>query len=64
METRTTLLPFKTGPESIVIIKDLPVTECTNCHEYLLDDLTMTKVESLLDNATAGAELEVVRFAA
>ena len=29
-------LPFRLGPTSIVVIKKLPVLECTNCTEFLL----------------------------
>ncbi len=64
MHALTTTLPFKTGPESIVVIKDLPVFECLGCHEYLLDDATMAQVETLLSKVSEGAEVEVVRFAA
>ena len=38
-------LPFKTGHNSIVILKDLPVMQCPNCREFLLDDPTMEQID-------------------
>ena len=35
--------PFKLGDQTIVILKDLPVKQCTGCSEYLLDDFVMTR---------------------
>ncbi|MBW2593547.1 MAG: type II toxin-antitoxin system MqsA family antitoxin [Deltaproteobacteria bacterium] len=41
-------LPFKTGDTTIAILKDLPVIQCENCGEYLLDDPVMNRVEEIL----------------
>lgn len=57
-------LPFKTGPNSIVIIKGLPVLQCSGCGEYSLEDGVMERVEEILSLSHKGAELEVVRYAA
>jgi YgiT-type zinc finger domain-containing protein len=57
-------LPFKVGDTSIVILKGLPVLQCDNCREYLLDDLVMNRVEEILQRADAAAELEIIRYAA
>ncbi len=57
-------LPFKRTAKSIVIIKDLPVLECENCAEYLLQDSAMAAVENILERIDEAAELEVVRYAA
>ena len=57
-------LPFKVAENAIMILKDLPVLQCENCREYLIEDPVMIRVEALLDKATTGAELQVVRFAA
>jgi len=64
MEKRKTDLPFKTGESSIVIIKDLPVLQCSECHEYALVDGVMSEVERILASVDKSAELEIVRFAA
>jgi YgiT-type zinc finger domain-containing protein len=57
-------LPFKVSDTGIVILKGLPVLQCDNCQEYLLDDLVMKRVEEILQRADAGAELEIIRYAA
>ena len=57
-------LPFKVSEATIVILKGLPVLQCDNCSEYLLDDLVMGRVEEILRKADAAAELEIIRYAA
>lgn len=57
-------LPFKTSDTSIVILKELPVLQCENCREYLIEDSVMERVENILENSDASAELEIVKFAA
>ncbi len=64
LEKVVTQLPFKVSGESIVIIKDLPVLQCPNCQEYLLEDAVVAKVEELLKKADTATELEIVRYAA
>jgi YgiT-type zinc finger domain-containing protein len=57
-------LPFKIGSSSIVIIKGLPVFQCSKCSEYSIEDPTMAKVEKMLNVVDESTELEVLRFAA
>ena len=57
-------LPFRLGPTSIVVIKKLPVLECTNCTEFSIEDPVMEKVEHLLEQTDGAAELEVIAYAA
>jgi YgiT-type zinc finger domain-containing protein len=57
-------LPFKVSDTSIVILKGLPVLQCENCREYLIDDSVMSRVEEILQRADAAAELEIIRYAA
>ena len=57
-------LPFKVGESSIVIIKGLPILQCGNCQEYLIEDAIMEKVDAILSETGSEKELEVVRFAA
>ncbi len=64
MKAVVTDLPFKTGPKTIVIIKELPVLQCGNCSEYLIEDTVMAKVDEIIMNIDSNAELEIVRFAA
>ena len=57
-------LPFKVSDTTIVILKGLPVLQCDNCSEYLLDDSVISRVEEILQKADAAAELEIIRYAA
>lgn len=57
-------LPFKLNETTIVILKDLPVLQCRGCSEYLLEDAVMERVDEILRQANAQAELEIIRFAA
>ena len=64
MESTVTDLPFKVGEQAIVILKGLPVLQCSGCSEYLLDDPVMKRVEEILEKVDIAAELEVIRYAA
>jgi len=64
MMLATTDLPFKVSDTTIVILKGLPVIQCPNCNQYLLDDPVMARVEEILQNVDLSAELEVIRYAA
>ncbi|MEO5330898.1 MAG: YgiT-type zinc finger protein [Magnetococcus sp. YQC-5] len=59
-----TMLPFKIGADAIVIVKDLPVAQCSICQEFLIHDGVMERVEALLERVGQTSELEVVRYAA
>jgi YgiT-type zinc finger domain-containing protein len=59
----TTDLPFKITQNSIIIIKDLPVLQCQNCQEYLIEDSIMAKVDHLLSRMDDTTELEILKFA-
>ena len=63
MSPTTTDLPFKLAQQRIVIIKQLPVLQCTSCREYLIEDAAMARIETLL-RADSTAELEVLLYAA
>jgi len=64
MKSMVTNLPFKINKTTIVILKDLPVLQCNNCNEYLLDDPVMKRVDEILEKVDTAAELEVIRYAA
>ena len=57
-------LPFKVSEATIVILKDTPALQCSNCSEYSLDDVVMERVDGLLAAVNRSAELEIIRFAA
>jgi YgiT-type zinc finger domain-containing protein len=60
----TTDLPFKVGEQTIVVLKGLPVLQCRNCSEYLLDNTMLGRVEEIFHSVKGAAELEVIRYAA
>ena len=62
LEKLTTNLPFKVNHDCIVIIKDLPVLQCRNCSEYLLENTVMEKMDSILNKIDTMAELEVLSY--
>ena len=64
MKPLVTDLPFKISDTTIVILKGLPVLQCENCSEYLLDDQVMERVEQMLEKANTAAELEIIQYAA
>ena len=64
MQSIITDLPFKVNDTTIVIMKDLPVIQCDGCSEYLLDDPVMNRVDGIIENMDAAAELEIIRYAA
>ena len=57
-------LPFKTADHTIAILKDVPVLQCGNCGDYLLEDAVLSRVDEILSAVTGAAELEVIRYAA
>ncbi len=57
-------LPFKTTESTIVILKSLPVLQCENCTEYLIEDAVLSRVDEILVGISGEAELEVIRYAA
>jgi YgiT-type zinc finger domain-containing protein len=64
MESVTTTLPFKLNQTTVVIVKNLPVSQCSGCREYMLDDVIMERVEDILQHVDETAELEVLKYAA
>ena len=57
-------LPFKTTDHTIVILKNLPVLQCANCTEYLIEDGVLNRVDEILATVDGAAELEIIRYAA
>ncbi len=64
MHPLTTDLPFKLSEERLVILKRLPVLQCTVCREYLIEDAVMARIDTMLARVDTTAELEVIRYAA
>ena len=63
MEPQVTDLPFKLSARTIAILKDLPVLQCDQCAEYVIEDSIMERVDALLEKVDQAAVLEIVQFA-
>jgi YgiT-type zinc finger domain-containing protein len=57
-------LPLKVRNAGIVILKGLPVSQCGNCRQYLLEDRVLAQVDEILQRVDAAKELEIVRYGA
>jgi YgiT-type zinc finger domain-containing protein len=57
-------LPFKVREPGIVILKGLPVLQCPNCPQYLIEDVVLARVDQILSRVDGGIELEIIRYAA
>lgn len=64
MEPQVTDIPFKLSARTIAILKDLPVLQCDQCAEYVIEDPIMERVDALLEKVDQAAVLEIVQFAA
>ena len=64
LEPVVTDLPFKVSEKKIVIVEDLPVHQCSQCREFLLDDRVMERVEKILETVGTETRLQVVKYAA
>lgn len=64
LERVVTDLPFKIDQDSIVIIKKLPVLQCQNCGEYVIEDSIMEKIDRTLEKVDKTVELEILNYAA
>jgi len=64
LEKVVTELPFKIRGGSIIIVKNLPVWQCQNCNEYLIEDPVMQKVDALLKKVDSAVEVEIITYAA
>ena len=57
-------LPFRISPTTIVVVKRLPIQECTNCVEFSIEDSVMETIESMLEQTDEATELAVIPYAA
>jgi len=64
MQSRKSDLPFKTTERTIVILKGLPVLQCENCAQYLIEDPVLGRVDEILATVNGAAEVEIIQYAA
>lgn len=60
MAAITTDLPFKLSEDHIVILKTLSLLQCNSRREYLIEDVVMERIDTLLALADSTAELEII----
>ncbi|MFH1318646.1 MAG: YgiT-type zinc finger protein [Candidatus Omnitrophota bacterium] len=63
LEKIITNLPFKVKYDSIIVIKKLPILQCENCNEYVIEDHVMEKVDGFLGRVDQAVELEIFSYA-
>ena len=59
-----TNLPFKLDDQQILVIKAIPVIQCSSCGEFLISDKVMEHLDNLINAMDKEAELEIRRYAA
>lgn len=64
LRAKSSDLPFKIRDTGIVIVKGLPVLQCGNCPEYLIEDTVLGRVDQILAKVETGTELEIICYAA
>ena len=64
MRPTTSDLPFKATEQTIVILKSLPILQCENCAQFLIEDAVLGRVDEILATINGAAELEIIRYAA
>ena len=64
LSAATTDLPFKINENTIVIVKALPILQCANCPEYVIDDKVLSWIDKILAKVEGDKELEIFRYAA
>ncbi len=62
LENLITNLPFNLNDDCIVIIKRLPVLQCRNCYEYVIEDEILEKVDVILNKMNTNTELEILSY--
>ena len=64
MKPQVTDMPFKVTNRTIVIVRDLPVLQCAQCAEQVIEDPIVERVDTLLKKVDQRLELEIVGFSA
>jgi YgiT-type zinc finger domain-containing protein len=57
-------LPFKIRKKSIIILRNVPVMQCENCSEFLVEDEVMEKIDGIFAKIDSSVEVEILNYAA
>jgi YgiT-type zinc finger domain-containing protein len=57
-------LPFRVNRSVMIILRDLPLMECTECSAYAFEDRVMERVHEIVERLRSPSHLDVIRYAA
>jgi hypothetical protein len=57
-------LPFRVNRSAMIILRDLPLMECSECSAYALEDVVMERVHEIVQRLRSPSHLDAVRYAA
>jgi len=64
MKSVVTDLPFRVDRSVMIILRELPLLECSECSAYALEDVVMARVHEMVHGLVSPSHLHVVRYAA
>ncbi|HMA67642.1 MAG TPA: YgiT-type zinc finger protein [Desulfosalsimonadaceae bacterium] len=64
MKEIQTDLPFKLDDHKILVMKSVPVEQCSFCGEFLISDQVMEVLDNIFESTDKAVEIEVRRYAA
>lgn len=56
-------LPFRVDRSVMIILKDLPLLECSECGAYALEETVMERVHEIVQKLRSPSHLDAVLFA-
>ena len=57
-------LPFRVDRSVMIILRDLPLMECSDCGAYAFEERVMERVHEIVERLRSPAHLDAVRYAA
>ena len=57
-------LPFRVERSVMIILRRLPLVECSECGAYALEDLVMERVHEIVNKLRSPSHLDAVLYAA
>jgi hypothetical protein len=57
-------LPFRVDRSVMIILRDLPLTQCIECGAYAFEERVMERVHEIIDRLQSPSHLDAVRYAA
>ena len=57
-------LPFRVNRSVMIILRDLPLMECSDCGAYAFEERVMERVHEMVQSLRSPSHLDAVRYAA